>query len=138
MKASPHPKHRLLSSLPEVRGRISTNVELAKLTWFRVGGPAEVLFRPADEVDLIDFLKKAPKEVPLTILGIGSNTLVRDGGIPGISIRLGREFSKVKVTGQKLIVGGGTPNLKLANVARDKSLAGLEFLCGIPGNLGDD
>lgn len=129
--------HRhLLETLPKVRGRISADVDLAKLTWFRVGGAAEVLFRPADEIDLIEFLKKLPKGVPLTILGIGSNTLVRDGGIPGVSIRFGREFNKIKVRGQTLTVGAGTPNSRLSNVAREKSLGGLEFLCGIPGNLG--
>ena len=128
--------HHLLYILPEVRGRISADVDLAKLTWFRVGGRAEVLFRPADQDDLLEFLKKLPKEVPLTILGVGSNTLVRDGGIPGVSIRLGSEFHHLKVIDQTIIAGAGAPNLKFANLARDKSLAGFEFLCGIPGSLG--
>ncbi len=128
--------HHLLAKLPKVRGRLSADVDLAKLTWFRVGGPAEVLFRPADETDLMEFLKKLPKEVPVTILGVGSNTLVRDGGIPGVSIRLGAGFNNITVTDQTVIVGAGIPNLKLSNVARDKSLTGMEFLSGIPGGLG--
>ena len=136
MIAKENRSHHLLYSLPEVRGRISADVDLAKLTWFRVGGPAEVLFRPADELDLVEFLRKLPQEVPLTILGVGSNTLVRDGGIPGVSIRLGSEFHQLKVIGQVIIAGAGIPNLKLANLAREKALAGLEFLCGIPGGLG--
>ena len=90
--------HHLLAKLPKVRGRLSADVDLAKLTWFRVGGPAEVLFRPADEIDLMEFLKKLPKEVPVTILGVGSNTLVRDGGIPGVSIRLGAAVSYTHLT----------------------------------------
>ena len=105
--------HHLLAKLPKVRGRLSADVDLAKLTWFRVGGPAEVLFRPADDIDLMEFLKKLPKEVPVTILGVGSNTLVRDGGIPGVSIRLGAGFNNVTVTNQIVIAGAGIANLKL-------------------------
>ena len=129
-------RRHLLAKIPKARGRLSADVDLAKLTWFRVGGPAEVLFRPADEIDLMEFLKKLPKEVPVTILGVGSNTLVRDGGIPGVSIRLGAGFNNVTVTNQTVIAGAGIPNLKLSNVARDKSLTGMEFLSGIPGGLG--
>ena len=128
--------NHLLVTLPKVRGQLSADVDLARLTWFRVGGPAEVLFRPADEIDLMAFLENLPKEVPVTILGVGSNTLVRDGGIPGVSIRLGTGFNNITVTDQTVIAGAGTPNLKLSNVARDKSLTGMEFLSGIPGGLG--
>ena len=128
--------NHLLVTLPKVRGQLSADVDLAKLTWFRVGGPAEVLFRPADEIDLIEFLKNLPEEVPVTILGVGSNTLVRDGGIPGVSIRLGTGFNNITVTDQTVVAGAGIPNLKLSNVARDKSLTGMEFLSGIPGGLG--
>ena len=126
----------LINRLPKVRGQLTQNVELAKLTWFRVGGPAEVLFRPADEADLIKFLKGLPTEIPVTILGVGSNILVRDGGIPGVSIRLGSGFHHISICGKTVTVGAGTPNLKLANAAREEELAGMEFLCGIPGTLG--
>ena len=126
----------LINRLPKVRGQLTQNVELAKLTWFRVGGPAEVLYRPADEADLIKFLKGLPTEIPVTILGVGSNILVRDGGIPGVSIRLGSGFHHISICGKTVTVGAGTPNLKLANAAREEALAGMEFLCGIPGTLG--
>ncbi len=131
-----HFPDRLIERLPMVRGRLIENADLAKVTWFRVGGPAEVLFRPADKDDLKIFLQELPREVTVTMLGIGSNTLIRDGGIPGVSIRLGDGFSEIETEDHLLQVGAGAPNLKIANAARDNDLAGFEFLSGIPGGLG--
>ena len=127
---------RLIDHLPMVRGQLIENANLAKSTWFRVGGPAEVLFRPADKADLQTFLEELPLEVSVTILGVGSNTLIRDGGIPGVSIRLGEGFSAIQIDHHRIEAGSGSPNLKIANAARKGSLTGLEFLCGIPGALG--
>jgi len=134
--AAKHLLDRLIERLPDVRGRLQENVDLGKLTWFRVGGPAEVLFRPADTDDLQAFLAETPNDVSITVLGVGSNTLIRDGGIPGVSVRLGDGFSEISVDGNAIRTGAGTPNLKLANAARDHSLTGFEFLSGIPGALG--
>ena len=131
-----HFPDRLIKRLPQVRGQLIKNADLAKLTWFRVGGPAEVLFRPADKNDLQTFLYELPREIAVTSLGIGSNTLIRDGGIPGVSIRLGNGFSEIKTEDNQIQAGAGAPNLKIANAARDHGLAGFEFLSGIPGALG--
>lgn len=127
---------RLIDRLPEVRGRLIEDAELSKLTWFRVGGPAEVLFRPADRADLAAFLAAKPADIPVTVIGIGSNILVRDGGVPGVTIRLGDGFTDIQVAGDTVTAGAGASNLKLANAARDASLTGFEFLCGIPGSVG--
>jgi UDP-N-acetylmuramate dehydrogenase len=99
----------LIARLPPVRGRLSAQAPLADITWFRVGGPAEAMFRPADRDDLIGFLKNKPADVPVTALGVGSNTLVRDGGIAGVVIRLGRGFVEVETDGTDLIAGAGAP-----------------------------
>jgi UDP-N-acetylmuramate dehydrogenase len=130
--------HRLIDRLPTVRGRYSENVSLAGITWFRVGGPAEVLFRPADRDDLMSFLAQCPADVPIQPIGVGSNLLVRDGGIPGVVIRLGRGFTDIKqVVGEPvLIVGAATLDVKVALTARDCAIAGLEFLRGVPGTIG--
>ncbi len=131
-----HFPDRLIERLPQVRGQLIENADLAKVTWFRVGGPAEVLFRPADKEDLKTFLYKLPRDVAVTLLGVGSNTLIRDGGIPGVSIRLGPGFSEIKTEDNLIQAGAGAPNLKIANAARDHGLVGFEFLSGIPGGLG--
>ena len=123
-----HFPDRLIERLPQVRGQLIKNADLAKVTWFRVGGPAEVLFRPADKDDLKTFLHELPREVAVTLLGVGSNTLIRDGGIPGVSIRLGNGFSEIKTEDNQIQAGAGAPNLKIANAARDHGLAGFEFL----------
>ena len=94
-----------LSQLPEVRGRYTTNEPLAQSTWFRVGGPAEVMFKPADEEDLVKFLRNCPYDIPVMILGVASNTIIRDGGIPGVVIRLGREFATMYADGDTLTIG---------------------------------
>lgn len=122
--------------LPEVRGRIEFDAPLAPLTWFRTGGPAEVLFRPADADDLALFLAGLPAEVPVTVIGVGSNLLIRDGGVAGVVIRLGKAFGKIEVGDGRLKVGAGATDVSVAAAARDAGLAGLEFLRGIPGTIG--
>lgn len=122
--------------LPPLKGRLQRNADLSKITWFRVGGPAEVMFRPEDMEDLQTFLAAKPTDVPVTVIGVGSNLLVRDGGVPGVVIRLGKEFANISVEGNLLRAGAATPDLYVARVARDAGLAGLEFLCGVPGTIG--
>ena len=126
----------LIRHLPSSRGRIEANASLSKSTWFRVGGPAEVMFWPADLDDLITFLKNKPNVIPVTMIGIGSNLMVRDGGIPGVVVRLGKIFEEVSISGMEIIAGGGLSNLRLANFARNYEISGFEFLCGIPGTVG--
>ena len=126
----------LIDRLPEVRGRCSVAYDLSKVTWFRVGGPAEVLFRPADPEDLKDFLARKPADVPVTVIGVGSNLLVRDGGVPGVVIRLGRAFGQIDVEGAEIRAGAGALDLNVARAACEAGLAGLEFLSGIPGTIG--
>jgi UDP-N-acetylmuramate dehydrogenase len=128
---------RLVASLPELRGRLKAEAPLKDLTWFRAGGPAEVLYSPADEADLAYFLKTAPSDIPVTIIGLGSNLLVRDGGIEGVVIRLGRGFGEIKVEdGSKLRAGTAVPDVKVARAAADAGIAGLSFYRGIPGCVG--
>ncbi|NVK31465.1 MAG: UDP-N-acetylmuramate dehydrogenase [Gammaproteobacteria bacterium] len=129
-------KEGLLERLPPVRGRLSANAPLDKITWFRVGGPAEVMFRPADQDDLVHFIQNKPTDVPVTFIGVGSNLLVRDGGIPGVVVRLGRDFAQIHVQGQEVIAGSGALDGNVAKVALENSLGGLEFLSGIPGTIG--
>ena len=126
----------LMDKMPRVRGKLMENVRLSKYTWFRVGGIAEILFWPKDEQDLSEFFANIPSDVPITILGVGSNTLVRDGGIPGVTIRLGKGFQNIEISRGKIKAGAGLSNLKLAKVAKENGLSGLEFLSGIPGSLG--
>ncbi len=130
------PASRLIDRLPPVRGRLSENAALAGITWFRVGGPAEVMFRPADREDLSAFLRAKPADVPVTVIGVGSNLLVRDGGVPGVVLRLGRGFVEIAVEGNDLVCGAGALDLNVATAARRAGLGGLEFLCGVPGTLG--
>ncbi|MFN3232854.1 MAG: UDP-N-acetylmuramate dehydrogenase [Alphaproteobacteria bacterium] len=127
---------RLIDRLPAVRGSYEENVPLSELTWFRVGGPAEVLFRPVDEDDLEGFLRGRRADVPVTIIGAGSNLLVRDGGVAGVVIRFGRGFAHVAVEGDRLRAGGAAADMNVAKVARDAGLSGMEFLRGVPGNIG--
>lgn len=126
----------LIDRLPSVRGRLSAGASLAKVTWFGVGGPAEVLFKPADVDDLSDFLKNKPEDVPVTILGVGSNLLVRDGGIPGVVIRLGRGFVEIDVVNADVICGAGALDGNVALAAMEAGVTGLEFLSGVPGTIG--
>lgn len=126
-----------LAALPDLRGRVQANALLSKITWFRVGGPAQLLFSPADEADLAYFLKHKPLDLPITIIGLGSNLLVRDGGIPGIVIRLGRGFNQIEaLEGHRIKVGAGVPDMKLARAAAEFGVAGFSFYRGIPGSIG--
>jgi len=123
--------------LPAARGRIVRNELLAPYTWFRVGGPADVLFIPADAEDLSQFLRALPPEVAVFPMGVGSNLIVRDGGLDGVAIRLvGREFGSVRVDGDTVIAGAGALDMAVARAAGRAGLAGLEFLVGIPGTVG--
>jgi UDP-N-acetylmuramate dehydrogenase len=127
----------LKAAMPELRGRLLTNASLADITWFRVGGPAQVLFTPADEADLAYFITHRPKELPVFVIGLGSNLLVRDGGVPGVVIRLGRGFGEITIEGgHRLRAGTAVPDVKVARAAADAGIAGLAFYRGIPGSIG--
>lgn len=126
----------LIERLAPVRGELAADAPLARYTWFKTGGPAEVLFRPADAADLASFLAGLPADVPLTVIGNASNLLVRDGGVDGVVIRLGRGFAGIKTEGREIIAGAGAADLNVARQARDAAIAGLEFLSGVPGTIG--
>jgi UDP-N-acetylmuramate dehydrogenase len=128
----------LAQRLPKLRGRIAANQPLAPFTWFRVGGPAELLFSPADEEDLAYFLANLPVGIPVTTIGLGSNLIVRDGGVPGVVIRLGgRAFGEVSAEPDyRLRTGAAVPDMKLARAAADAGIDGLAFYRGIPGAIG--
>jgi len=126
----------MIALLPQLRGRVQEGVNLAPTTWFRVGGPAEVLVRPADIADLAQFLAALPHEVPVTIIGAASNLIVRDGGIAGVTIRLARGFNTIKVEADGVIAGAACLDATVAEHAAAAGLAGLEFLSGIPGAIG--
>jgi UDP-N-acetylmuramate dehydrogenase len=131
-----HADDALIRRLPPVRGRLAADAPLGPKTWFRAGGAAEILFRPADEPDLADFLATLPADIPVTVLGVGSNLLVRDGGIPGVTIRLGGVFAEIRVDGAEIAVGAGALDRSVALTAADSELTGLEFLSGVPGTIG--
>lgn len=126
----------LKSHAPKLRGRLLPNEPLAPLTWFRVGGPAQVLFMPEDEADLAYFLGAISADIPVTVVGLGSNLIVRDGGIPGVVVRLGRGFGDVKVDGLRITAGPAVPDVKVARAAQEAGIAGLSFMRGIPGAVG--
>jgi UDP-N-acetylmuramate dehydrogenase len=127
----------LKSALPQLRGRLLANEPLAPLTWFRVGGPAQALFMPEDESDLAYALEAVPRDVPVTVIGLGSNLIVRDGGVAGVVIRLGRGFSETKIEpGSRLRAGTAVPDLRVAKAAQEAGIAGLAFYRGIPGAIG--
>ena len=136
MRALMAQQRPLIERLPQVRGRLTQGASLASVTWFRVGGAAEVLFKPADLMDLQGFLERKPEDVSVTVLGVGSNLLVRDGGIPGVVLRLGRAFAEVRVNGTQVIAGAAALDLNVALAARDGGVGGLEFLSGVPGTMG--
>jgi UDP-N-acetylmuramate dehydrogenase len=127
---------KLKAKMPKLRGRLLPNQSLAELTWFRVGGPAQVLFMPDDEADLAYFLQNLPAEIPVTVIGLGSNLIVRDGGVPGVVIRLGRGFSDVAIEGTRVRAGTAVPDVRVARAAQEAGVAGLAFLRGIPGAIG--
>ncbi|MGL1919420.1 MAG: UDP-N-acetylmuramate dehydrogenase [Hyphomicrobiales bacterium] len=123
--------------LPNVRGKYKENADLAKLTWFRVGGAADVLFTPEDEDDLVHFLKNKPADVHVMLVGMGSNMLIRDGGVAGVVIKLGRGFGKASAIGNhQILAGAGMSDARVAKVAYDEGLAGFAFLKGVPGAIG--
>jgi UDP-N-acetylmuramate dehydrogenase len=127
----------LAALMPSLRGRMIANQPLADLTWFRVGGPAQILFSPADEADLGYFLAHLPADIPVTVIGLGSNLIVRDGGVEGVVIRLGRGFNEITVEdGYRLRVGTAVPDVKVARAAADAGIDGLAFYRGIPGGIG--
>ena len=127
----------LQSLLPSLRGRLIPDQSLAEFTWFRVGGPAEAVFMPEDEEDLAYFLSLTPPEVPVTVIGLGSNLIVRDGGIRGVVIRLSRGFGTVAVEeGDRIRSGTAVPDVRVARAAQEAGIAGLAFLRGIPGAIG--
>eukprot|EP01036_Dinobryon_divergens_P051199 gene51199-68532_t len=125
------------SRMPDVRGVIEANAPLAPLSWFRTGGPAEVLFTPADEADLAAFMHALPADVPWIVIGLGSNLLVRDGGVDGVVIRLGKAFATVEqIDATTLRCGGGASGILVSSKARDAGIGGVAFLRSIPGTVG--
>ena len=127
----------LVSHLPPVRGTLEADVSLAPFTWLRVGGPADYLFRPADVDDLAAFLAFLPLDIPVTVMGVGSNLLIRDGGIEGVVIRLGSVFGRIeKLDAIRLRAGAAALDTQVAQLARQSGIAGLEFLRGVPGSMG--
>tara|TARA_R110002072_G_scaffold78386_10_gene181727 strand:- start:1694 stop:2623 length:930 start_codon:yes stop_codon:yes gene_type:complete len=131
-----HALPRLIDRLPPVRGALTEDARISGITWFRTGGPAEVLFHPADREDLIAFLSALDPDIDRTVLGLGSNALIRDGGLPGVVIHLGKALGDISVDGTEITAGAGTLDVAVARAARDRDIAGLEFLSGIPGTIG--
>src|SRR5690242_20115931 len=127
----------LKAAMPQLRGRLLANQSLAELTWFRVGGPAQVLFTPADEEDLAYFLKHLAKELPVYVVGVGSNLIVRDGGMAGVVIRLSpRAFGETSASGDIVSAGTAALDKRVAETAAAANIGGMEFLFGIPGTIG--
>jgi UDP-N-acetylmuramate dehydrogenase len=124
------------SALPEIRGRIRAQAELAPVTWFRVGGAAEFLIRPEDINDLSKLLQELPHEMPVTIVGAASNLIIRDGGIPGVVIKLARGFNEILVEADGIVAGAASLDVTVAEHAAAAGFTGLEFLSGIPGSIG--
>jgi UDP-N-acetylmuramate dehydrogenase len=134
---SPAPSRLREGEMPTVRGKLTRNAPLAPLVWFKSGGNAQWLFEPKDEEDLACFIRELDPEVPVMALGLGSNLIVRDGGVPGVVVRLGKAFGKIQgVDETSLRCGGGASGILVASTARDTGTAGLEFLRGIPGTVG--
>jgi len=130
-------RSELGAMMPQLRGRLLSNQALAQLTWFAVGGPAQILFTPADEDDLAYFLKALPGDIPVQVIGVGSNLIVRDGGIPGVVIRLSpRGFGQVRVDDRIIHAGAAARDRHVAEAASVAGIGGLEFYSGIPGTVG--
>jgi UDP-N-acetylmuramate dehydrogenase len=126
-----------VATMPQVRGRLTPDAPLAPLVWFKSGGNAEWLFEPSDEDDLVHFMRDLDPSIPVMALGLGSNLIVRDGGVPGVVVRLGKAFSKIERIDQTTVrCGGGASGILVSSTARDAGIAGLEFLRGIPGTVG--
>ena len=126
----------LFDNLPAVRGKVELNAPLAVQSWFGVGGAADALFKPADEDDLAQFLAALPAAVPVTIIGIASNLLIRDGGVDGVVIKLGPQFANIQCSGTQVTAGASALDMKVAKVAQLAGIGGLEFMAGIPGSVG--
>jgi len=126
----------LIKSLPRVRGSYRENVDLANTTWFRVGGPAEIIYKPEDQDDLSYFIQNLAPDIHFNILGLCSNVIVRDHGIPGVTIKLGRNFTDTKIEENFVTIGCANTDYNTARFLADNSLSGLEFLIGIPGSIG--
>ncbi len=126
----------MIDNFPTIRGRLRKKSMLSKTTWFRVGGPADILFKPADTEDLSHFLKNTPQNIPITVIGAGSNVLVRDGGVEGVVIKLGSGFNHINQEKNMLIAGAACLDITVAQHALENSVEGLEFLSGIPGTIG--
>jgi UDP-N-acetylmuramate dehydrogenase len=125
-----------LGSLPPLRGRMQENAPLAQFTWFRAGGPAEVLIRPADADDLVQFLRALPPDIPVQAIGACSNLIIRDGGLPGITVKLARGFSSISTETNGVVAGAAALDVTVSEHVAAASLTGLEFLSGIPGTIG--
>ena len=137
MTVQDHPRPLPQAVGGKVRGKLTRNAALAPLVWFKSGGTAEWLFEPVDEQDLVQFLRELDAGTPVMPLGLGSNLIVRDGGVPGVVIRLGKAFSRIeRVDETTLCCGGGASGILVSSTARDQGIAGLEFLRGIPGAVG--
>ncbi len=126
----------MIDGLPEVRGKYIKNASMADLTWFRVGGKADVMFQPSDTEDLASFLRECPASVPVTVVGVGSNLLVRDGGIEGVVIRLAKGFTEIEIEEEIVHAGAAVLDVMVAKVAQRAGVGGLEFFRGIPGTIG--
>ena len=126
----------LLSRLPEVRGTYQSSAKLAQHTWFGVGGPADILFCPLDENDLATFLASCPNDIPVTVIGAGSNLLVRDGGVSGVVVKMNTHLTGIQHNGTQIIAKSGATDADVARYAQKAGISGLEFLIGIPGTIG--
>src|ERR671921_841963 len=128
---------QLKAQMPELRGRLLANQPLSTVSWFRTGGPAQAFYMPADEADLSYFLTNLPADIALTVIGASSNLIIRDGGVPGVVVRLGRGFNDVKIEdGHKVRAGTAMLDVMVARAAQPAGVAGLAFLSGIPGSIG--
>lgn len=134
----PQFRNNLIDRLPKTRGKLAPNAPLGAMTWFGVGGPAEVLFRPEDRADLAAFIKECPRDIPVTVIGVASNLIIRDGGIPGVVVRLGRDFAAISSDNSDFTVraGAASMDMNVALASADAGIGGLEFLSGIPGSIG--
>lgn len=126
----------LINKVPKVRGKLVSNANISSSSWFKVGGPVELLFTPADELDLLNFIKNLDNKIPILVIGALSNTLVRDGGIKGIAIKLGETFNSIAIKKKFIEVGASLLNMKFAKFAKNNKLSGFDFLSGIPGTIG--
>ena len=126
----------LINKVPKVRGKLVSNADVSSTSWFKVGGPIELLFIPEDLLDLTQFIENLSMEIPIFVIGALSNTLIRDGGLKGVGIKLDEKFSNIKINNNYIEVGASLLNMKFAKYAQKKQIHGYEFLSGIPGTIG--